>query len=76
MDDVQAILAEREKHRQEPEIFICSDKEGRMMIFGGLLIGMLAACEGTPGWSRGFILAERLGIKPKPMFGYSGSLEY
>lgn len=76
MDDVQTMLAEREKYRQEPECFIFSDKEGRVMTFGGLLMGMLAAREGTPGWHRGFILAEMLGIKPKPLYGYTGSLEH
>lgn len=77
MTAIEPMRAEKEKHRHlEPEIFIYSSTQGRVMTFGGLLGGLAAAYEGEPGWYRGFILAELLGVKPKPLYGYQGSLDH
>jgi len=51
-----------------------SDEATRVMIFGGLLSGMMAAKEGDPSWDRGFELARQLNVEVKPAFGFTGNV--
>lgn len=72
----QVMLDERKKYAaEEPTIKIYSSDGGRVMAFGGLLTGLIAAREGEPNWYRGFVLAEQLGVQIQPAYGYAGSLE-
>jgi hypothetical protein len=54
------------------EMYLSNGK--RVITFGGLLAGYLAAWEGTPDWNRAFELARALNIEIKPVHGFTGSL--
>jgi hypothetical protein len=46
----------------------------RVIAFGGLLTGLMAASEGTAAWEHAFELARRLNIEITPVFGFTGSM--
>jgi len=46
----------------------------RVLVFGGLLFGMMPASEGEQAWARGFELARKLNVEIQRAFGYTGSL--
>lgn len=46
----------------------------RVIVFGGLLAGKMAAWDGTPEWAAAFNLARELNVEIQPMFGYTGLL--
>jgi hypothetical protein len=51
------------------------ERNERVIAFGGLLSGMMAAKEGSPtGWKQAFELCRRLGLSIKPIYGYDGPL--
>ncbi len=47
----------------------------RVIVFSGLLLGMMAAYEGTESWDKAFELSERLNEKITALFSYKGSLD-
>lgn len=50
-------------------------REMRVIVFGGLLQGMIAAWEDDEkAWARAFELARRLGVEIKAAYNYSGPL--
>lgn len=46
----------------------------RVIVFGGILNGKMAAYEGTPAWQEAFQLARQLGVEITRAYGYKGSL--
>lgn len=56
----------------KPEMHIYRSEGKRVITFGGMLTGMMAAWEGTPEWATAFALAKRLRVQITPAYGYSG----
>jgi hypothetical protein len=56
------------------EINMYSSNYSRVIVFGGILSGKMAAFEDTPAWAEAYELARRLGVEITPLYGYGGSL--
>jgi hypothetical protein len=56
----------------KPELKMYTSGNVRVIVFGGVLSGMLAAYEHTPAWANAFALAKKLRVKITPAYGYAG----